>query len=154
MARADNSGVIIKAARDRRESALQRARAALQHFECCGGEINFRSLADAAGVSRSWLYREPTLRSEINGSATPAAVLKPRKRPQPSVLRTSPCSVAWRLSWETSLASGRRTADCANKSPACTANGALGGAVVSRERHVYEAKRLALQALPPLGCRE
>ena len=89
MARADNSGVIIKAARDRRESALQRARAALQHFECCGGEINFRSLADAAGVSRSWLYREPTLRSEIE-----------RLRHSRSGPQTSQAASAQRASYE------------------------------------------------------
>lgn len=63
--RADNTAFIVKAARERRAMALQRAGEALRRLDLSGGPVNFRAVADAAGVSRSWLYREAGLRGEI-----------------------------------------------------------------------------------------
>lgn len=63
--RADNSAFIVQAARDRRAATLHRAQQALQRLDRTGSAINFRTVADAASVSRAWLYREPTLRAEI-----------------------------------------------------------------------------------------
>ena len=63
--RADNTTFIVKAAQERREAALQRAGEALRRLDRSGGPVNFRAVADAAGVSRSWLYREQSLRAEI-----------------------------------------------------------------------------------------
>jgi hypothetical protein len=83
--RADNTAFTVKSAHDRRGAALQRAREALQRLDRSGGPVNFRSVADAAGVSRSWLYREPSLRSEIErlrrdgpGPQTPRVALAQR----------------------------------------------------------------------------
>ncbi|MHB1549262.1 MAG: DUF6262 family protein, partial [Acidimicrobiales bacterium] len=63
--RADNTAFIVDAARQRREATLHRAREALRRLDRAGDPINFRAVADAALVSRAWLYREPTLRAEI-----------------------------------------------------------------------------------------
>ncbi len=62
---ADNTAFIVKAAQDRRATALRRAGEALRHLDRSGGPVNFRAVAEAAGVSRSWLYREPNLRAEV-----------------------------------------------------------------------------------------
>lgn len=63
--RADNSAFIVQAARDRRAATLRRAQEARQRLDQAGAAINFRAVAEAASVSRAWLYREPTLRAEI-----------------------------------------------------------------------------------------
>lgn len=63
--RADNTAYLVAAARDRREATLTRAQEALQRLDRTGATISFRAVADAASVSRAWLYREPSLRAEI-----------------------------------------------------------------------------------------
>jgi HAMP domain-containing protein len=63
--RTDNTAFIVKAAHDRRGVALEGADEALRRLDHSGGPVNFWAVADAAGVSRSWLYREPRLRAEI-----------------------------------------------------------------------------------------
>ena len=52
-------------ARRRRESATQRALAALDRMEASSKEINFRSVSTEARASTAWLYGEPELRSRI-----------------------------------------------------------------------------------------
>lgn len=54
------------AAQRKRESALARARAALAAMHQAGAEITFQGVADRAGVSRQWLYKNPGLRAEID----------------------------------------------------------------------------------------
>jgi hypothetical protein len=63
--RADNSRFIVQAAHDRRDETLHRAQDALRRLDRSGEPITFRSVAEAASVSRSWLYRQPVLRAEI-----------------------------------------------------------------------------------------
>jgi hypothetical protein len=63
--RADNAHHIVLAARRRAEQARQRAITALRRMNATGAAINFDSLAREAGVSRSWLYTQRDLRSEI-----------------------------------------------------------------------------------------
>ncbi|MDQ6782602.1 MAG: DUF6262 family protein [Actinomycetota bacterium] len=63
--RADNTAFIIAAAHDRREATLGRAHAALVRLDRTGATVTFQAVAEAASVSRAWLYREPTLRAEI-----------------------------------------------------------------------------------------
>ena len=55
-----------EAAQARHESTLLRATSALQRMARRGEAVTFRRLAETAGVSRSWLYRQPELREEIN----------------------------------------------------------------------------------------
>ncbi|MHB1548002.1 MAG: DUF6262 family protein [Acidimicrobiales bacterium] len=63
--RADNTAIVVQAARDRREATLRRANEALQRLDRAGAIISFVAVAEAGSVSRAWLYREPTLRAEI-----------------------------------------------------------------------------------------
>jgi hypothetical protein len=53
------------AAERKRDSAVTRARAALTAMHADGSEITFQGVADRAGVSRQWLYKNPELRAEI-----------------------------------------------------------------------------------------
>jgi len=63
--RADNTAFIVDAARERREVTLRRAEDALRRLNRDGAAISFRAVAESASVSRAWLYREPTIRAEI-----------------------------------------------------------------------------------------
>ena len=54
-----------EAAQARHEATLRRATSALQRLARRGEPVTFRRLAQTAGVSRSWLYRQPQLREEI-----------------------------------------------------------------------------------------
>lgn len=74
--RADNSGVLVAAARARREATVLRAREALCHLDQTGTPITFASVAQTASVSRTWLYRDATIRAEIDR-------LRSRARPGP-----------------------------------------------------------------------
>jgi len=55
-----------EAAQTRHETTLGRANNALASMARRGTPVTFRSVAEAAGVSRSWLYRQQELREEIN----------------------------------------------------------------------------------------
>jgi hypothetical protein len=53
------------AAQRKRDSALGRTREALAAMHDGASEITFQGVADRAGVSRQWLYKNPELRAEI-----------------------------------------------------------------------------------------
>ena len=63
--RADNSRHLITAARHRSEQTRQRAIAALRRLDATGQPISFDAVARQASVSRSWLYTQQDLRTEI-----------------------------------------------------------------------------------------
>jgi Family of unknown function (DUF6262) len=63
--RADNSRHIIDAARQRRELTRAKAIQALRTLDNAGAVITFETVAQTAGVSRSWLYAQPDIRAEI-----------------------------------------------------------------------------------------
>ena len=56
----------LAAARQRSNQTRQRATQALQRLHDTGQPITFAHVARTANVSRSWLYRQPDLRAEIN----------------------------------------------------------------------------------------
>jgi Family of unknown function (DUF6262) len=58
-------GPLAAAARRKRTSAVERARAALVALDDGGAQITFQSVAARAGVSRQWLYKHPELRAEV-----------------------------------------------------------------------------------------
>lgn len=83
--RADNSRHLITAAR--RRSAYTRAKAiqALRTLDAAGDPVTFETVANQAGVSRSWLYAQPDLRAEIEQlraahRRTPASPVPARQR--------------------------------------------------------------------------
>ena len=75
--RTDNSRYLIKAAQQRTEQTRRRAAAGLQRLDAAGKAITFDTVAREAGVSRSWLYAQSDLRSEIER-------LRERHQAQPS----------------------------------------------------------------------
>jgi len=61
----DNHERLVQAARARQAAALGRATQALRRLDRHGEEISFSAVAKAARVSRSWLYRQPHIRAQI-----------------------------------------------------------------------------------------
>ena len=84
--RADNSHHLRAAAQHRSEQTRRRAIAALRRMDATGKPINFDNLAREARVSRSWLYSQDDLRSEIerlrerNRPAAPSPQTPDRQR--------------------------------------------------------------------------
>jgi uncharacterized protein DUF6262 len=83
--RADNSHHVIAAARHRAERTRQRAIAALRRMDATGQRITFDAVSRTAGVSRSWLYAQDDLRTEIERlrqrhPATPSALAPPQRQ--------------------------------------------------------------------------
>jgi DNA-directed RNA polymerase sigma subunit (sigma70/sigma32) len=92
--RADNSGHLLTAARRRSQTTRQRTAAALRRLDAAGKPITFDALAREANVSRSWLYSQSDLRSEVER-------LRDQRRPHrhhiPDRQRTSDASLQRRL---------------------------------------------------------
>jgi TolA-binding protein len=55
-----------EAAQARHDATLRRAEDTLRQLAKKGGPITFRRVAEEAGVSRAWLYRQDQLRSQID----------------------------------------------------------------------------------------
>lgn len=64
--RADNTRHVVDAARRRAEQTRRRALEALQQMTATGMPITFEAVARQAHVSRSWLYSQGDLRTEID----------------------------------------------------------------------------------------
>jgi hypothetical protein len=62
---ADPGAALATATRHRTETTRARARDAVRRLDRDGHPITFTAVADAADVSRSLLYRDPTLRAQI-----------------------------------------------------------------------------------------
>lgn len=56
---------LLQAAQAKHASTLRRAQEALRRLDRTGQPITFSSVAQAANVHRSWLYRQPDLRAQI-----------------------------------------------------------------------------------------
>lgn len=63
--RADNSRHVVQAAQRRAQQTRQRAVTALRRMDAAGQRITFDAVSREAEVSRSWLYAQPDLRTEI-----------------------------------------------------------------------------------------
>jgi Family of unknown function (DUF6262) len=61
----NNTASLITAARHRHELTRSKAIQTLRELDHAGTPITFDSVAKAAGVSRSWLYAQPDIRTEI-----------------------------------------------------------------------------------------
>ena len=110
-----------EAAQARHEHTLARAEEAIRRQRRRGGTVTYRSLAEAAGVSRSWLYRQESLRQQIDQlrdySATRARTALPRPSEPPPTRCVSNCTPTVRRS----PGSRPKTKNCANNSPAASA---------------------------------
>jgi hypothetical protein len=65
MTRTDNTRFLARAASDRHQVTLTKA-AAIKRLDSSGQPVNFSTVAAAAGVSRTWLYRHPDIRDLIS----------------------------------------------------------------------------------------
>jgi Family of unknown function (DUF6262) len=63
--RADNTAHLITAARRRHELTRSKAIRAIRELDSSGTAVTFESIAQAAGISRSWLYTQPDIRAEV-----------------------------------------------------------------------------------------
>lgn len=67
MTRVDNAHHLQRAAAARHTDTLERATRALEDLDRAGHTITFASVANAAGVSRGWLYNNVDIRAAIIG---------------------------------------------------------------------------------------
>jgi hypothetical protein len=93
--RADNSRHIVQAARNRHEYTRDKAIQALREIETAGTPVTFDAVARTAKVSRSWLYSQQDLRTEIERLR--AAVRRAGSAPLPARQRASDASLQQRL---------------------------------------------------------
>lgn len=61
----DNTIHLLHAAAARHHNAVVSATAAIQELDRAGTPVTFQAVATAAGVSRSWLHRNPDMRAQI-----------------------------------------------------------------------------------------
>ena len=66
MTRADNTRYLTQAAAARHQAALAQASHAVEHLDRSGQPVTFSAVAAAAGISRTWLYRNPAIRDQIS----------------------------------------------------------------------------------------
>ena len=62
---------IIKASKDKKVETIQRVLEAITLMEKESIPINFLSVYKFTGVSRSWLYKEPAIKSQIENAKEP-----------------------------------------------------------------------------------
>lgn len=63
--RADNTAHLITAAARRHELTRSKAIQAIRELDNANTAVTFETVAQEAGVSRSWLYTQPDLRAEV-----------------------------------------------------------------------------------------
>lgn len=66
MSAPDRSAAMVAAALQRHDDTHRRATEALRRLDAAGEPISFAAVAHAAGISRAWLYRNDTVRAEID----------------------------------------------------------------------------------------
>jgi hypothetical protein len=71
MTRADNSAFLAQANARRHQAALAAAQQAINQLRREGKPVNYAAVAHAAGVSRTWLYRQDQIRDLINQLSHP-----------------------------------------------------------------------------------
>jgi hypothetical protein len=120
MARADNSAFLAQANARRRQAALSAARHAIEQLQRQGQAVNFSTVAQSAGVSRGWLYRQDQIRDLISRQQE----LKPPASRRVATQRaTADCSASDSMPpAPRSPAYGPRTAPSATSSPATSAS--------------------------------
>jgi hypothetical protein len=97
--RADNTGPLIDAARNRHELTRAKAIRALRELDHAGVPVTFAAVAAAAGVSRSWLYAQADIREQLTRLRT--ATAPAQAPPIPARQRASEASLLARLAQAT-----------------------------------------------------
>jgi hypothetical protein len=77
---ADRALALQAAARRRHDEARRRAVEALRRLSTTGGPVSLAAVAEAAGVSRAWLYRQADLRPAIDSlRRSPSRAVRPAR---------------------------------------------------------------------------
>jgi len=89
----DPAGPLALAAARRHELTRARAIQALRELDRAGAPVTFAAVATAAGISRSWLYTQPDIRSQIQKlrdatTGTRTAAIPARQRATNASLRS------------------------------------------------------------------
>jgi hypothetical protein len=92
----DRTPPIVAAARRRRELTRAKAIRALRELERTGAPVSFAAVAQAAGISRSWLYAQDDLRAQIT-RLREATCGHPKTPAIPASQRASDASLRRRL---------------------------------------------------------
>jgi Family of unknown function (DUF6262) len=82
MTRADNTAFLTQANARRHQAALSAAHHAIQQLQRQGRPVSFSAVAQSAGVSRGWLYRQDQIRDLISHQQAlkpPAARVTPQR---------------------------------------------------------------------------
>ena len=90
MTRADNTHYLARAAAGRHQAALKKAVDAIEHLDRSGQPVTFSAIAATAGVSRTWLYRNPGVRdliTRLRSEPPRAATTRPAQRATAESLR-------------------------------------------------------------------
>jgi hypothetical protein len=74
MASTDRAAAMVAAAHRRHDETRRKATEALRRLDAAGEPISFVAVAEAAGISRAWLYRDNAVRAEID------RLRRPRRR--------------------------------------------------------------------------
>jgi Family of unknown function (DUF6262) len=90
---ADDLTPLAVAAARRHELTRARAIQALRELDRAGTPVTFASVAEAAGISRSWLYTQPDIRDQIQRlrgttAKTKATAIPARQRATDASLRS------------------------------------------------------------------
>jgi hypothetical protein len=93
--RPDSTAPLAVAAARRHELARSRAIQALRELDRAGAPVTFATLAAAAGVSRSWLYTQPDIRSQVQQIRDSTS--RPRTAAVPAGQRAADASLRARL---------------------------------------------------------
>jgi len=93
--RADNSAHVITAAKQRHEFTRAKAIKAIRELAQTGEPVDFPTVAARAQVSRSWLYTQPDIKTEIQKLRSLAA--RTPQAPIPARQRTTDASLLRRL---------------------------------------------------------
>jgi hypothetical protein len=62
-----NTAGLARAAKERRESTMERVEAAIKNLVKEKKSVNFNSIAKIANVGKPWLYKEDSIRRQIEG---------------------------------------------------------------------------------------
>jgi hypothetical protein len=93
--RPDPDTPLAAAARQRHELTRSKAIQALRELDRTGAAVTFESVARHSGVSRSWLYSQPDIRTEVERLRR--ASRRSPSPPIPADQRTSDASLRTRL---------------------------------------------------------
>lgn len=84
---------LTESARRRHQETRQRARQALRDFEATGQPVTYAKIAQAAAVSRAWLYTQPDIRAaidrlrDLNGRSTNTPIPARQRSSEGSLIR-------------------------------------------------------------------